>query len=123
MNPFIKDGDVVTIKPIGKTKPRIGKVIAFIHPNTKRAILHRIVKKKGGHYITKGDNTLEKDGQIPAQSILGLVSRVERNKKSVRLGLGPERYFIVFISKHKSIQTGLRSLVKIGFRKKKIEER
>lgn len=99
MNPFIRDGDWITVTPLSKEPPSIGKVAAFIHPASGRLIVHRLVGKQAGAYLIRGDNVaLQADGLVSVEEILGCVTRVERDGKRVYLGLGVERYLIAWIS-------------------------
>jgi hypothetical protein len=85
MSPFIKDGDILTIRPLGGAAPRTGDVVAFIRPATGRAAVHRIVRGKSGLYSLKGDNESLADGTVALDQILGTVCRVERAGRDVRL--------------------------------------
>jgi hypothetical protein len=98
MSPFVKDGDVVTVSPLPKAVPRLGDVVAFVHPQTKRLVIHRVVRKMGDSYLMRGDNALAADGLIPKSCILGRVTRLERGNRRVYLGLGPERLLIALVS-------------------------
>jgi hypothetical protein len=86
MSPFIKDGDVVTVSPLGSTAPRVGDVTAFLHPATGKLVVHRIVRERSGRYDLKGDNAAESEGALPVERVLGVVTRVERDGETVRLG-------------------------------------
>jgi hypothetical protein len=97
MSPFIKDGDVLTIAPVQGSAPGFGDVVVFTHPNTGKLIIHRIIGKKAGSYLTKGDNAPEGDGLISRAAILARVTKVERNGKYISLGLGPDRFIIAFV--------------------------
>ena len=97
MSPFIKNEDVVTLSPLQNASPGIGEVIAFVLQETDKLCVHRVVGKKGGFYVTKGDNSSEADESVPRENILGFVTRVERGGKEVFLGLGPERFLIGFL--------------------------
>jgi len=99
MSPFIRNKDVVTISPLKGKLPGLGHIIAFAHPETEGLCIHRIVRKKDGIYVTKGDNISETDECVPGENILGFVTRVERNGKQVFLGLGPERFLIAFLGR------------------------
>jgi len=99
MSPFIKDGDMVTIRPPDGASPRTGDVAAFIHPESGKAAVHRVVREKSGRFSLKGDNTFEADGDLAAGDILGIVSKVERNGRTVRLGSGPGGSLIAFLSR------------------------
>jgi hypothetical protein len=98
MAPFIKDGDVVTISPLRGSRPRLGDVAAFTR-GADSLLVHRVVERQGGSWSTKGDNVVELDGAIPAASLLGRVTRIERDGRAVRLGLGPERVVIAWLSR------------------------
>jgi signal peptidase I len=97
MSPFIKDGDVLTIAPVQGSAPGFGDVVVFTHPDTGRLIIHRIIGKKAGSFLAKGDNAPEGDGLISRAFILGRVTKVGRNGKYISLGLGPDRFIIAFV--------------------------
>jgi len=100
MRPFIRNGDIITISPLTK-EPAIslGRVVAFIHPLTRKLVVHRIINKPRAFYMIKADNVLKPDGLVSRDDLLGYVSKVERNGKAVILGLGLERYFIAWLSR------------------------
>jgi hypothetical protein len=97
MSPFIKNKDVVTISPLHGKQPGLGEIIAFVHKETDGLCIHRIVHKKDGTYVTKGDNRSETSERVPRENILGFVTRVERDGRRVFLGLGSERFLIAFL--------------------------
>lgn len=100
MSPFIRDGDVILIAPPLNTRPRLGDVLAVIHPKTDELMVHRVIGKNHKACLIQGDNLSgESDGWVPREKILGRVTRVERNGKKVWLGLGPERYGIALFSR------------------------
>ena len=104
MTPFIRDGDVITVSPLASQPPRVGEVVAFIHPETKLLCLHRVLSVHGDSFFIQGDNMPEKpDGVIPREAILGRVTGVERAGRRVRLGLGPERLLFAILSRCKGI--------------------
>lgn len=99
MHPFIRHGDVITITPLFDNLPRYGDVVAFVRPKVSTLIVHRVVGKRDGAFLIKGDNTAYFDEPVPTASILGSVTKVERDGKEVYLGLGPERLFIAFLTR------------------------
>ena len=125
MSPFIKDGDVITISPLikysrnflfpltlilspkGRGKGEgvssysigFGRSVAFIHPQTGKLVIHRVVGQNGSRYLIKGDRHTETDGLIPRGNILGVVAKVEREGREIQLGLGLERFIIAFLSR------------------------
>ena len=99
MSPFIKNGDVVTVSPCYGKSPSIGDVVAFINPETEKAVVHRVVGKGHNNYMVRGDNATGVDGLFAGENILGFVIRVERNGDRVILGLGLEKYLIAALSR------------------------
>ncbi len=76
MAPFIKDQAVITIIPYLDADPDIGDIAAFIHPQFNTVYVHRIIRKKNGHYLFKGDNNLSDDEFIDRSSITGFVRQI-----------------------------------------------
>lgn len=112
MIPFIRDGDVVTIAPLRDRRARFGEVVAFAGP-ARGLIVHRVVARKPGGYEIRADNSYAPDGNVPASSVFGAVTRVERRGHRVRLGLGPERALVgglVRLGLMQPLVTGLRAV-------------
>jgi len=107
MSPFIKDGDVITIAPVlssadmSSARPcGIGHVVAFAGPGSERLVVHRIIGRRGASFMVQGDNTHGSATEtVGGSDILGRVVRIERGRKRVWLGLGPERYPIAILSR------------------------
>jgi len=100
MSPFIKDGDLISVSPVSKVKPSLGKVVAFVQPVSGALIVHRVVGRRGTAFLIQGDNTGGKpDGLFQPEDILGCVTGVERNSRQVVVGLGPERFLIAYLSR------------------------
>lgn len=104
MHPFIQDGDVLTVLPLDGQAPQPGKVVAFCHPQSQKLTVHRMVAELKEGYLIRGDSASAADGVIPLTNILGTVRQVERAGKQVRLGLGPERRLIAWLSRHSLLQ-------------------
>ena len=99
MHPFIHDGDIITLGSLLGRKPGFGDIVAFVHPHTRRLTVHRVVDRKNGLLVTKGDAASRPDVPVPEAQILGRVTRIDRNKKRASLGLGPERLAIALLSR------------------------
>lgn len=99
MSPFIRDGDVVTVFPLSAASTCLGDVLAFVHPQTGKLAVHRMIGKIGDSLIIKGDNVGEADGFVHRANVLGIVARVERNGKRVFLGMGPEKRAIALLNR------------------------
>jgi hypothetical protein len=111
MAPFIKSGDLITVVPLAQEKPSVGKVVAFVHPVTRKLVIHRIIDRQGVAFLIQGDNTAgQADGWVEPQAILGCVTRVQRDGRRVYLGLGPERYLVAFLSKNGWLDSVVRRL-------------
>jgi signal peptidase I len=101
MSPFIKGGDIVTVSPPSGGAPRLGDLVAFAPSGSRRLVLHRVVRTGGDLVLTKGDNSYKETGfdpPIQQGDILGYVKNVERDGEKIRLGHGPERGLIAFLS-------------------------
>jgi hypothetical protein len=100
MSPFLRDGDVITISPLGGAVPGVGEVVAFVHREANKPVVHRIIARRGADCLIRGDNLPGAgDGLVPRGNILGRVARVDRDGRKVWLGLGPERFLIAFLSR------------------------
>ncbi len=112
MQPFIYSGDTVSITPLPDS-PKLGDVLAFIHPQDGRLLVHRLIQKKVDNFLMKGDNTRDhNDGWVSTPHLLGRVKQVERGKRKITFGLGVEKYLIALLSRWNKlvpILNGLRS--------------
>ncbi len=121
MAPFIKDGDVITVAPFYHSKFKVGDVVAFVCRESGKLIVHRVVARRDGLPFIQGDSIPEiPDGFVPLENLLGRVIKVERSGKQIRMGLGPERFFIALLSRlkrHVSIRRGLVGRLKPVLRK------
>ena len=99
MHPFIKDGDVITVSPLRGARLHTGDVVAFCHPDTGKLVVHRILTNNPQGLLLQGDNSPETDGLVPSASILGRVTKVERNGRLIRLGWGPERRLLALLAR------------------------
>lgn len=105
MHPFIKNRDIITISPLPSGRPRLGDVAAYIHPDTGKLVVHRVIGFSGDLCLIKGDNVPCPDGQMPKACIQGYITRVERDGRDVLLGLGPERYLIALLSRNNLLRS------------------
>ncbi|NLG28709.1 MAG: S26 family signal peptidase [Chloroflexi bacterium] len=99
MLPFVCDGDVLTIAPLGGRPPVLGDLVAFRHPAKHTPTVHRVVARRAGAYRVQGDAVPVPDGWIAAESVLGRVAAIERAGRRLRWGLGPERAGIALVSR------------------------
>jgi hypothetical protein len=99
MHPIIRDGDIVTVRPLAGAAPAAGEVVAFVHPRTGGIHVHRIVGAGGPGFVLKGDNALGADGPVAPDAVLGRVARVERGGRTVRLGPALRSPFLARLSR------------------------
>ena len=83
MVPSIRDNDVITVSPLKGLVPRRGDVVAFRHPERPQLLVHRVLHThpQDKRYFIKGDNCPMADGWVPAENVLGLITKVERDGK------------------------------------------
>lgn len=98
MTPFIRFGDVITITPLDQKKIHVGAVVAFEPSGCGKLVAHRVVARRGGACLIKGDNVWQPDGVVPWENILGQVKKTERKGRALSLGLGREGCLIAFLS-------------------------
>jgi hypothetical protein len=96
MTPAIRSGDRLTIEPL-HAGPRMGAVLACTVD--RRLVIHRVVGRRGGRVELRGDVAPASDGTLPIDSVLGAVTRVDRGRRRIRLGLGPERVLFALFSR------------------------
>jgi hypothetical protein len=101
MAPFICNGDSLTIDPIlnGKTITE-GDIVAFITPDEGRLIVHRMIKKKQGQYLIKGDNVYLTDGLYKQEHIYGSVTKIITSSNKGNFN-NIVRKFILFLNTFK----------------------
>jgi hypothetical protein len=77
-----------------------GQIVAFVNPVNQRLVVHRIIGRHESRFLIQGDNLpgLVAD-MVGRDDILGRVVRIERGRKRVWLGLGPERFAIAILSR------------------------
>jgi hypothetical protein len=85
MLPTIQDGEIVHVKPVAGDMLRIGDIVLLRTGGQFKA--HRIIRKRGQHFITRGDAGMDTDGEIRCDQILGRVTAKEAvsSRRLVRL--------------------------------------
>jgi len=86
MFPFLKDGDVVTIRKASSPSLRVGDLL-FFKNHQGLPVLHRLVRKRrlvNGSTVlqTKGDRLVSMDEPIPEGRVLGRVLSIQRKNGS-----------------------------------------
>jgi signal peptidase I len=87
MFPFIKEADIVSIRPVSIAEVRIGDVI--IYKNSRQLVAHRLIKKTvisdGCLLTTKGDYVSHPDRALESHRLLGMVVGIRRGKRQFAL--------------------------------------
>jgi hypothetical protein len=81
MAPVAREGDAFVVVPSGRRGPRFGDVVAVVAGS--RAVVHRVVGKGAGLYVTKGDASPRVDPPARREDVLGGVCAVEKSDGSI----------------------------------------
>lgn len=103
MLPTIQDGEIVHVKPVATGMLRIGDIVLLRSGEQFKA--HRIIRKRGRRFITRGDAGVDSDGEIRCDQILGRVTAKEadNSRRLVRLdGIKARLEFLVFETKRQA---------------------
>ena len=76
MYPIIKNEDTVTIRPLKNYTLELGDIGAFIDSDSQNLIIHRVIRKFGNAYLTKGDFNLYPDKKMPYDSANGYITQI-----------------------------------------------
>jgi len=74
-------------------------MIAFMHPRSGRPTIHRVVRRRAGECLMRGDSVHAVDGWVAEANMVGRVTAVCRAGRQIRVGLGAERVVIAAISR------------------------
>jgi signal peptidase I len=83
MRPFLRDGDVLHVRPAATAEVGIGDVICY-EPWPGTLHLHRVVARDGRGFRTRGD-ALRYVEAVPEASVLGRVTACARGQRTWRL--------------------------------------
>ncbi|MBU1172371.1 MAG: S24/S26 family peptidase [Proteobacteria bacterium] len=113
MLPFIRNRDCITIAPLKGQTPAMGDVLAYFHPVSSTVIVHRVIGKKKGSFLMKGDNCRSPDGVISPDHICGILVKIERGSRTIGLGMGLEKKVIALMSRHDPLMRLVIALLKV----------
>jgi uncharacterized repeat protein (TIGR01451 family) len=85
MLPVIEDGQVLHVEPVGQSRLKSGDIVLFRKDGEFKA--HRILRKKGERFVTRGDAGMNIDGEVARAQILGRVVAKECPRTGQRLSL------------------------------------
>ena len=94
MYPFIRDGDVVEVKPVQASAVRLGDVV-LCRCGEDRLVVHRVIglSRENGQVALaiKGDSAPHPDRPIYPEQVLGQVIAIERGGRKLPLDGGLRR--------------------------------
>ncbi|MBU1726820.1 MAG: nucleotidyltransferase family protein [Candidatus Omnitrophica bacterium] len=94
MLPFIRGGDILTIKKAGSGGLHYADIL-FFYSVPGSALVHRLIKKSRYQgketFSTRGDALVCDDGYISEGNVLGKVIAIERNGRVIRIDRGALR--------------------------------
>jgi hypothetical protein len=83
MLPALRPGDLLLIRNCDIARPAVGDVVLFLRDG--RLFVHRVVARRGGSLVTRGDAVAAADPPIGASHLLGRVMRVVRAGRALRV--------------------------------------
>jgi signal peptidase I len=83
MLPFLRDGDLLVVRPAAAAEVGVGDVICYVPPSGGLC-LHRVIAREDRGFVTRGD-ALAYVEIVPAAAVLGLVIGRERRGRRVAL--------------------------------------
>jgi hypothetical protein len=89
MHPFLRDGDFLTVAPIGDSPVKAGEIVFYI-ADEEKALVHRALGRhrhcRGSVVFIKGDACLGFPERVPEINVLGRVTVIERNGRKRQIG-------------------------------------
>jgi signal peptidase I len=99
MFPFLMQGDIIQVTPVGEEKLQRGKVIVF--NNGKYWVAHRLIEtdQTAEWFLTRGDGNLSIDSPVHRSEIKGIVTGIIKNRMlAARFAIGIAGPFLAWLS-------------------------
>jgi hypothetical protein len=81
MQPLVRDGDVVLVRPLAARLVRLGDLV-LCGRDADHVVVHRVIRKQSGpsgvQLTVQGDQLLKPDGVIPGAEVYGRVVAIDR---------------------------------------------
>jgi signal peptidase I len=82
MQPLLRDGDVLLVRPLDPRAVRVGDVV-LCSSEPGRIVVHRVLRRQAGpegyRFTVQGDQVARPDGVIPEAQVYGRVATIERS--------------------------------------------
>lgn len=98
MSPFLRPGDRLVIESLAGAEPRLGDIL-ILSLGGSRWMAHRVIARTSTAWLTRGDAAPACDPPVKTEEIRGVVREIRRHGRRRRLGLGPERIVIAWLSR------------------------
>jgi hypothetical protein len=86
MRPFIRDGDIVELKPPGESVA-LGDIV-LAQSSAGHYVLHRVVRVAGPAFFLSGDAQQGSDGPFDRNAVVGQAVKVFRGQRTIALDRG-----------------------------------
>lgn len=87
MHPTIRNGEAITVMPLGRSPVRVGDVV--LYRRGRAAIAHRVIRLqsdgRSAGFVLRGDGARSCDRPVELAQVLGRVLVTERDGRRVRL--------------------------------------
>ena len=91
MYPSIREGELITVEPVAASDVKLADIV--LYRSERGLIAHRVVGSSPTqssvlsphHFLLRGDASLSCDQPVEANRILGRVTTVDRNHRSITL--------------------------------------
>jgi hypothetical protein len=90
MLPFLRDGDVLVVRPAAAAEVRVGDVICY-EPPAGGLCLHRVIARRDSSLVARGDALAYVD-IVPETAVLGVLAARERGGRRVALDTRAARW-------------------------------
>jgi len=88
MYPTLREGDILRVRRIKYHEARIGDILAYERPGSKKILVHRLVKKFEDSLLTLAESGPPRSYDLPLRPdnpIIGRVVAIERGKREIDL--------------------------------------
>ena len=105
MSPWLQSGDTVVLAPLAGRPIGLGDVVAIRRgaPRTEGGerwiLVHRVVGRRDALLLTRGDAGDRPDEPTAPEDVVARAVAWKRRGRRRRLGLGPERHLIAWLSR------------------------
>jgi signal peptidase I len=75
MLPTIQDGEILHVRQVDPASIKIGEIVLFSGRDGFKA--HRVISKRRGVFVTRGDSSTQADGEVRGEQIVGKITAKE----------------------------------------------